>query len=329
MIVIGLDVSKNRLDAAVKRPGTHKWYDRKVAHSKAGVHELVERLCDKLDATPDQLRVVMETTGPYHEKAAHWLYDLGCTPCIANPKRVRDFAKAMGLLNKTDRADARALCLFGAQTRLPAWTPPPPEVATLRALINRLSVLENELGRETNRREKAQAGRMAAPVLESIDRCIASLNEEIRRIKDQIDDHFDQHPDLKRDKALLASIPGIGQTSARHLLCLLADRDFTSARQAAAFAGLAVVHFESGSSVRGKPHLSKQGSSKLRAVLYMAAVASLRHNRALKMFYERLRQRGKPALSALGAVMRKLVHIAFGVFKHKTPYDPAIASQIA
>ncbi|MES1942049.1 transposase IS116/IS110/IS902 family protein, partial [Salinisphaera sp. T5B8] len=143
------------------------------------------------------------------------------------------------------------------------------------------------------------------------------------------DDHFDQHPDLKRDKALLASIPGIGQTSARHLLCLLADRDFTSARQAAAFAGLAVVHFESGSSVRGRPHLSKQGSSKLRAVLYMAAVAALRHNRALKMFYDRLRQRGKPALSALGAVMRKLVHIAFGVFKHKTPYDPALAAQNA
>ncbi|MES1952833.1 transposase IS116/IS110/IS902 family protein, partial [Salinisphaera sp. S4-8] len=139
MIVIGLDVSKNRLDAAVIRPGTDKWYNRKVAHSQADVHALIERLCDKLDATPDQLRVVMEATGPYHEKTAHWLYELGCTPCVANPKRVRDFAKAMGLLNKTDRADARALCLFGGQAKLSAWTPPPPEVAMLRALINRLS----------------------------------------------------------------------------------------------------------------------------------------------------------------------------------------------
>jgi len=328
-VVVGLDVSKRRLDAAIQRAESGKWYDRKVENSEAGVVQLLERICAKLKVTPKALRVVMEATGPYHENAAVWLHARGCEVCVANPKRVRDFAKGMGLLNKTDRADARALAQYGIHADLHLWTPPPPEAVELKALLNRLSVLKKERGRECNRLEKAQAGLLPDTVLASIHRCIASLDAEIKRINDQIDDHFDQHPGLREDKKLLDSIPGIGRESSHYLVSLFTAREFSSARQAAAFVGLSVVHHDSGSSVRGKPHLSKKGSGKLRSLLYMAALAAVRHNPALKGFYQRLKQAGKPAMAAIGAVMRKLVHIAFGVHKHRKPFNPQLACAAA
>ena len=126
--------------------------------------------------------------------------------------------------------------------------------------------------------------------------------------------------------ALLTSIPGIGETTAYQLLSLLRSQTYRSARQAAAHVGLAVRLHQSGTSVRKASQLTKQGNSTLRAKLYMPAIVAKQYNPALKAFYERLIQRGKPPMLALGAVMRKLVHIAFGVLKNRIPFDPAIAT---
>lgn len=329
MIVLGVDVSKDKLDAALWLPALRKWYACKVDNDERGIRKLLTWMAGKSKATPDQIRAVLEATGVYHELAAQTLYDAGCPVVVANPKRARDFAKGLGLLSKTDTIDARALARYGELGEAQAWQPPAPEVRILRALLARLAAVEEDLQREENRWEKAQISQTPDIVKESLQRNIKSLREERARLLKAIDDHYGGHPKLKEEHYLLRTIPAVGTVSADHLLCLLRSRPLHSARQAAALTGLVPVEYTSGSSVRGKPHLSKQGNPRLRQVLYMASVSALRHNPELRAIYDRLVANGKAKMAALGALMRHLVHIAFGILKHQKPYNPALVSKVS
>jgi transposase len=273
----------------------------------------------------------MEATGVYHEAAALALHGAGCRVIVANPKRVRDYASGVGLLNKTDRADARALWRYGCEksSELIPWEPPPAEIRMLRALYARLGAVQEDLRRELNRKEQAELSGQPAAVRESMQQSIEHLQVDCERLKQAIEDHFDQHPPLKSQRELLQSIPGVGPVSADRMLCVLRRHRFESARQAAAFAGLVPRLHESGSSVRKRPRMSKQGEGSLRATLYMAAVVACRHNRQLSEHYRELLAAGKSKMCALGVLMRRLLHIAFGVLKHNTSYDPAKAARPA
>lgn len=331
MVVLGIDVSKARLDAALLRADGRRVSSRKVRNSVEGARQVLAWACHKRSLSPAELRVVLEATGPYHDTLADTLHQAGATVIIANPKRVRDYAKGLGLLSKTDAVDARTLAYYGAdpqvQARLTPWQPPAPEISTLRALCARLAAVEQDLQRERNRLEKAQAGAAPAAILDSLQRTLSALRAERARLKQAIEDHYDQHPGLGEQRALLETIPAVGKVSADRMLCVLGARAFGSARQAAAFCGLVPRRHESGRSVRAPAHLSKQGDARLRAVLYMAAVVASRHNAELRALYQRLLARGKCKMSALGALMRRLVHLAFGVLKHHTAYNPNLVSQ--
>lgn len=329
MNYLGLDVSKLKLDAALWLPTTRKWYALRADNSAAGVAKLLQWASAKSGASASQCRVALEATGVYHELVAEAFYDAGAEVVLANPKRVRDFAKGHGILNKTDGVDARSLARYGAEVEVIPWQPPPPEIRILRALLGRLAAVEEDLQRERNRQEKAQATATPALVLASLARAIESLVAERKHLEQAIRDHYDQHPGLKQQRDLLKTIPAIGDKSANLLLCLLRSKTFDSARQAAACSGLVPLAHESGTSVRQPPRLSKQGNPRLRAVLYMAAVAALRHNQELRMTYDRFVGSGKAKMAALGILMRKLVHIAFGVLKHQQPYNPMLVSKIA
>lgn len=329
-ITLGIDVSKKRLDVALWLSTPRKWYATKVDNDAAGAGKLLKWLSAKAAVAPSECRVVLEATSVYHETVAEVFYDAGCEVVIANPKRVRDYAKGKGLLSKTDTVDARALTRYGADgDELIAWDPPPPEVRTLRALLGRLDAVQQDLQREENRQEKAQASVTPEAVRKSLQRSLKVLRAERDRLLKAIDDHYDQHPPLKQSRDQLKTIPGVGDVSANRMLCLLKRQRFTSARQAAACAGLVPVQYESGTSVRKRPHLSKQGDPRLRATLYMAAIVAAQHNPPLRQVYLNLIARGKSKMSALGALMRRLVHIAFGVLKHQTSFNPALVSNIA
>lgn len=329
-VTLGIDVSKAKLDAALWLGASRKWYATKADNDAAGAIKLLNWMCAKSGVAATDCRVVLEATGVYHETVAEVFYDHGCEVVIANPKRVRDYAKGKGLLSKTDTVDARVLARYGADgDELIAWLPPPPEVRTLRALVARLDVVAQDLQREENRWEKAQATDTPVAVRESLQRSLIGLRAERDRLLRAIDDHYDQHPPLKQQRDQLRTIPGVGERTANRMLCLLRRHRFESARQAAACAGLVPVEYESGTSVRKRPHLSKQGDPKLRATLYMAAVVAARHNPALKKVYLDLIARGKSKMAALGALMRRLVHIAFGMLKHNTPFNPDLVSKIA
>jgi transposase len=326
MFVLGIDVSKLKLDAALWLAQSRKWYTLRADNSVMGATKLLHWAQAKSGAPIGECRVVLEATGVYHELAAEALFEAGAEVVLANPKRVRDFASGHGILNKTDTVDARSLARYGAEAEIIPWQPPPPEVRTLRALLARLAAVEEDLQRENNRHEKARATATPALVLESLERGIQALRAERKRLQQAIDDHYDQHPDLKRQYELLKTIPAVGDKSANQLLCLLRSKRFDSARQAAACSGLVPVHHRSGTSVCLPPRLSKQGDPKLRKVLYMAAVSALKYNPQLRRIYDHFVRDGKAKMAALGILMRKLVHIAYGILKHGRPYNPALVS---
>lgn len=263
----------------------------------------------------------MEATSIYHELLAKYLFDEGYQVSITNPARARYFAQSMSKLNKTDKVDSEVLARFAMTANLNFWQPLPKHIQLLNALLDRRAVLCEDLQREKNRLEKAESTFTMEPVLQSLHKSIEQLNKHIQGIDQQIDDHIDQNPDLKNDKELLSSIPAIADRTSLLMLSFLRSHTFERASQAAAFVGLVPTQKQSGSSIHGRSHLSKAGSSKIRAGLYMAAIVATRHNPHIKGMNERLLANGKTKMMAIGAAMRKLVHLCYGVLKHQQPYQ--------
>ena len=163
----------------------------------------------------------------------------------------------------------------------------------------------------------------ASPVIKaSIQEVIATLDEQIAQIERQIRQHFNDHPDLRRKRDLLTSIPGIGETTAGSILSEIAHIDrFESAKAVAAYAGLSPRDRRSGTSIHGRPRLCKTGNSRVRKALYMPAIVALRFNPVLRLFAERLLAAGKHKRLVIGAVMRKLLVLAFGILRSGVPFD--------
>lgn len=327
MPVIGIDVSKAKLHVVVLLdPEGRKVRTKTVANQASGFSALLKFACHQAACAPPDLHVVMEATGVYHEAAATYLFDQGATVSVVNPARVKDFARSLAMQSKTDAQDAAVLARYGLLVQPAAWTPAPPEYRELKALLARLQAIEAQIRREHNRLEQAKASPVPPAVRDSLTQSLAFLKASRDRLTRSINDHIDRHPQLKRDKALLQSIPAVGEKTARVMLTLLYHGNrFRRAREAAAYVGLNPVEHRSGTSVFRKPRLSKRGDGRLRAGLYMAAVVAIRYNPDVRALYQRLLAKGKAKMAALGAAMRKLVHIMFGVLKHQMPYRPQAA----
>ena len=321
MVYLGIDVAKAKLDCTLLDPLMDKRKSKAVSNDRAGLETLSAWLA-KQGVALGEVHGVMEATGVYHEQAAMWLSDAGMRVSVVNPAHVRDFARGLAVRTKTDGTDSVVLARYGALTQPEPWKAPPLEIRELKALITRLEALETDARRELNRREKALVAQAPALVQESLDNHLASLRQEITRLQRAIDDHIDRHPGLKADRERLLSIPAVGDKTANRMLAVLHGRKFASAEQVAAFLGLVPVEHQSGSSIQKRTRLAKNGDAKTRAVLYMAAIVATRHNPHVKALYTRLCAKGKAKMAALGAAMRKLVHLCFGVIKHQTSYQP-------
>jgi transposase len=216
------------------------------------------------------------------------------------------------------------LARYGLKERPALWQPVPLETRTLKVLLTRLSAVEKDLQREKNRQEKAAATDTPTLVLGSIRQMTGHFETERETLEKLIGQHIKRHKNLKDNQALLESIPGVGKVIARQMLMVLGSHQFISASQCAAYLGLVPVQKESGSSVKGRSQLAKNGNPAIRAKLYLAAVTATRYNPDVKAQYGRLTNKGKSKMSALGAAMRKLVQICFGALKHQQPYQPQV-----
>lgn len=322
---IGIDVSKDKLDICWLKDSTRLKVKTKVLpNSPKGLQQLQQWLDKNLALPPAQRHICLEATGIYHEAAAYFLHDCGYRVSVLNPAHSRDFAKALGSVHKTDKADSMVLARYAAALQPAAWQPEAPEVRQLKALLCRIDALQTDLQREHNRLEKAQISHVPDIVDDSIGQMINKLQQEIRRLQQERDEHIDRHPQLKQDVQLLQSIPGVGKQTAVRISALYRSRNFVSAAQMAAFVGLVPRMRQSGQH-KGRVLLSKKGSSVLRAALYLPAVVAKKYNPDIAAVYTRLLQRRKTPMQALGAAMRRLVHICFGVLKHQSVYRPRVA----
>ncbi len=262
----------------------------------------------------------MEATGIYWEAVAEYLADKGFCVSVVNPSQIKSFGESRMVRTKTDKVDAKLIADFCKERAPDAWEPPSPAERTLRALVSRLDSLQAMCTQETNRLEVSRD-----VVKANIESHIDWLNSEIKAIKKQIRDHVDDDPDMKNKRDLLDTVPGLGERTIATLLAFsMHPGRFTNARQAAAFAGLDPRIHESGSSVRGRPRMSKVGHAFIRKALYMPAMVTLYKTDWGKRFRERLATVGKPTKLIIGAMMRKLVHVAFGVLKSGKPFDSTL-----
>jgi transposase len=320
--IIGIDVSKQKLDLTwLRSEAPLKLKSKVFSNDKAGHKALVQWCLSQTQCEPGQLHVVMEATGIYHEALAYYLNENGVAVSVVNPAKLRGYANSLGARTKTDKKDSVVIARYGASQSPALWQPEAHEIRQLKALLARYNAIDKDVLRESNRLEKAQIAAVSGEVIRSIETILTDLQEEKARLKGLIDDHIDQNPGLKNDRHLLESIPGVGAVISSHMLAVIGSRDFENARQCAAFIGLNPVQHESGSSVRKRSHLAKNGQASIRAKLYMAAVVAIRYNPDI----QRLLANGKTRMAALGAAMRKLVHICFGVLKHQKPYLPQAA----
>ena len=240
---------------------------------------------------------------------------------MLNPAAVEAYSRSQLRRAKTDPRDAALIADYIRTQTPPGWTPAPPEMRQLQALVRRLDALLEMRTQERNRVEPA------APIVRpSIDATLAHLEAAITAIKAQMAAHINQFPTLREQRDLIVSIPGIGATTAAIILGeLLQITRFASARQLAAFSGLVPQIRHSGTSVRGRGALSKLGASRLRKALFFPALVAMRYNAVLRPFAARLRAAGKPPMVIVAAVMRKLVHQIYGILRSGRTYDPAHA----
>jgi transposase len=237
---------------------------------------------------------------------------------------VKGFAQSQLSRNKNDKADAKLLALFAQSAELEVWQPLPPAVRELRALVERLQALQDMHQQERNRRE-ALAPAAPESVAVMLAEHIHWLEEQIARLEASIDDHIDGHPELKRDAELIRSIPGIGAKTVARFLAYIGDvRRFTSAKALAAFIGVTPRQRLSGSSVKGRTVLCRTGHAAARRSLYMAGVVAKKHNPVIAAMAKRLADRGLAPKAIVGASMRKLVHLIYGVVRSGIPFNAEI-----
>jgi transposase len=312
---LGIDISKDKLDVALYQDDSYRLAT--FANEKDGYRRLVSWL--KKQKAKDS-RVCIEATGRYGEAVAMYMHDRGYPVSIVNPARIKAYGASRLKRNKTDQEDAKVIAHFCATQNPDLWEPPSPEIQELQALTRRIEVLKAERTRELNRK---QSGIQSKSVLADIEDHITFLNNQIANIEQRIRDLIDQHPDLRKQHDLLTSIPGIGDTTAANFIAEVPDvTRFDSANQLAAYAGLTPRNHDSGSSIHRRGRLVKTGNSRFRTALFMPALAAMVHNPIVQDLVQRLQEKGKNRMTIVGAVMRKLVHLAYGVLKHGKPFDP-------
>ena len=308
-VFVGIDISKSRLDIALV-PGKGSF---SVPNTEAGVQKLVARL----KKVRPQI-ILLEATGGYEYLVVAALRDASLPACFINPRQVRDFARSLGILAKTDAIDALVLARFAEKLRPEPRPLPDASQQELKQLLTRRRQLLDMILMEQNRLEVSPFSR----VRQSIQEVVRSLTRQLQDLEREIDDFFRQHPLWVEKDQILRSVPGIGPTTSLCMTAWLWELGRLSRREIAALVGVAPFNWDSGA-WRGKRHI-RGGRKRLRQVLYMATVAALRCNDVIRSYYHRLLQQGKAKKLAIIACMRKLLTIINAMLKNQQPWNPQV-----
>ncbi|MFO7546378.1 MAG: IS110 family transposase [Trueperaceae bacterium] len=310
-LTVGIDVGKDHLDLALLPAGTL----HRVANDAAGHGELVA-LLQAAGEGVGIARVVLEATGGYERAPALALADAGLPVVVVNPRQTRDFARASGLLAKTDRLDAAALAQFARALEPVVRGVPTREQRRLEDLVHRRRQLVVMIGSEKQRLAASHEPRVRT----SIRALLEVLERERRAIERELLHAIEQDPGWRHRMKLLQGVPGVGPITAVTLLAELPELGGLSEKAIAALVGVAPMNRDSGRK-RGKRR-TNGGRSSVRKVLYMAALTATRCNPVIRAFYQRLTRAGKLAKVALTACMRKLLLILNAIMKTGRSWQP-------
>src|SRR5271166_1675663 len=319
--VCGLDVSAKELVVMVRRGGKVEPH-RSFSNTPKGHQELRRYLTRQRE----RVRVCMESTGLYGLDAALALQaDSRIELMVANPRAVKDFSRALLQRSKTDPLDAWVLLEYAARMPFQRWQPPSAQGLQITALARRIHALTQQCTMEKNRLHAVAATETTLRVIvQDLRRSVRGLETAIARLSREAHKIVAATPELERRFLLLQSTPGIGPVSALQLLGeLVLIPANCDVRQWVAYAGLDPRHHESGTSVHQKTRISKIGNRHIRRALYMPALTAARFAPPVRALYLHLQARGKCKMVALVAVMRKLLHAIFGMFKYDAPFDGA------
>jgi len=312
-VFVGIDVAKAELVMAIRPAGEH-WT---ATNDEAGIQRLLTRLREDTPAL-----VVLEATGGYERAAVAALATAGLPLVVANPRQVRDFARATGQLAKTDQIDADTLALFAERVRPEPRALPDASAQALDALLTRRRQILGMVGAERNRLEHA-----VPAVRRGIVQHIRWLERQLRDVDDDLDRTIQVSPVWRAKENLLRSVPGVGPVVSRTLIGDLPELGTMPRKQIAALVGVAPLARDSGT-LRGK-RLVWGGRAPVRAALYMAALVATRRNPVIREFYQRLLAAGKPKKVALTACMRKLLTILNAMLRANTVWRHTAHAPIA
>jgi len=301
---VGIDVSKARLDVAVLGE-EREW---QVDNAPNGIVELVQHL---VEVEPEL--IVVEATGGYQRSVVEALFHAGLPVAVVNPTRVRQFARACGLLAKTDKLDAQVLAVFGQRVQPKLYEGKSEAEKQLRALLVRRKQVEEMLKAEQNRLRTTSAS-----LKSSVERSIAFLKEEKKLLDEQIQRFLAEQEAWQEQTEILSSAPGVGMVTTATLLAELPELGKMDRKRIAALVGVAPMNYDSGKK-RGY-RKTKGGRTNVRSVLYMSTLVATRYNPIIRPQYQLLLKRGKEKKVALTACMRKFLTILNAMMRDQQPF---------
>lgn len=318
MHFIGIDISKKQFDVALTSQKTTK----RFSNDQIGFAALLEHL-------PEQCCCVMEATGPYYLRLATYLYEQGIAVSIVNPLVIRRFSQMRFMRTKTDQLDAKLIAAYGALEKPALWKPSAlfisemqQEASVLQGLIKQRTAVENQL------EALEQMPHVSQQALQALDTLLETLDEQIQQLEKSLADKAQEQSGEQLEN--IVSIPGIGRKTAIQLLIITHGfTRFENCKQLCSYIGLSPRIYESGTSVKGKPRISKLGMSRIRAMLYVCAWSAARCNLACRELYHRLLAKGKAKKLALVAVANKLLKQAFAIANSNQKYSESLISKLA
>lgn len=314
--ILGIDVSK--LDLSICLLIEQKYHYTKVANNQSGFTVLEQWL---IKHKTGQVIACMEATGKYEKSVADFLYQHNHEVSVINPLCIHAFAKSKLSRHKTDKIDSKLIADYASKNDLPKYVPRSQDLEELRGLYRALQKLKDQHIQVQNYLEKRE--HLPSVVCTSYSNLLQALEQEMGNIQLAIDNLVDNNAPVKQQVNNIQTIPGVGKATAVAVLAETPDlSSFNNARELAAYAGLIPKQKVSGTSVRGKTTISKMGSSRLRKALYFPAIVAKNHNPIFFSLSKKLKDKGKPAKVIIVAIMRKLLHIIFGVVKNNMPFSP-------
>lgn len=317
--VLGVDIAKDSFDVTLLDEAGRK-RRRSGRNNTTGFKQLQAWL--QLHSQ-GPVHVCLEATSVYWEPLAEYLHQQGYRVSVVNPARIKGYSLSQLRRSKTDPLDGDVIADFCRTQQPKLWQPPSPQQRKLRALVRHLQALKKSRTQQQNRLATCRDPEVKA----SIETILGVIETEMSQVQQRLRDFFDDQPDLKANKKLLETIPGIGDKTATHILAEMYDLDqYDSAKAAAADAGLTASHYRSGTTVRRRSKMSRMGKAAIRGALHFPAITAIEHNPLVRQLAQRLQARGKHKGVIRVAAMRKLIHLAYGVLKHNQPFDPAFAT---